>query len=247
MRIAAALFALVMFVTAPSALAVGGAPGPIVVTGPWITLGDVANASGPLAKVRVAPSPAPGDTLALDPTFVGKIARANGVFFPADANTPIMVARAGTASTPKAAPSAPARPNYQDAAPKEGYFLALVSAKQRGDILQADDLDWVEPTSSQRAVTGAPKFMSDLIGMEMRRTVQPNRALRTSDVKHPALIKKGEPVTLVYDAPGIKLTVNGKALADAYKNEPVRVMNLYSNRAIDAVATASGEARVLER
>lgn len=245
-RLVLAICTLALMFTAPMAQAVGGGAGPIVVTGPWITLGDVANASGPLAKVRVAPSPAPGETLALDPTFVGNIARANGVFFPADANTPIMVTRKGLASA-TATPAAPQKPRYQDAPPKEGHLLVLTSAKQRGDILQADDLDWIEPTSSQRAVTGAPQYMTDLIGKEMRRTVQANRPLRMADVKRPALIKKGEPVTLVYDAPGIKLTVNGKALADAYKNEPVRVMNLYSKRAIDAVATASGEARVAER
>ena len=66
---------------------------PINVPGPWITLGDVADASGPLAKVRVAPSPDPGQTMKLDPQFVGKIARENGVYFPIDMTAPITVAR----------------------------------------------------------------------------------------------------------------------------------------------------------
>jgi flagella basal body P-ring formation protein FlgA len=54
-------------------------------------------------------------------------------------------------------------------------------------------------------------------------------------------------VKLVYATRGLRLTVDGLAQNDAAKGESVRVLNVYSKRAIEAVAYADGEARVMQR
>lgn len=56
------------------------------------------------------------------------------------------------------------------------------------------------------------------------------------------IIKRGDLVTLVYTAPGLKLTTRARAQSDARQGEAIRLINLSSNRAIDAVATGPGAA-----
>ena len=208
----------------------------------WITLGDVAQASGPLAKVRVAPSPEPGETLALDPAFVGKIARENGVYFPADRSEPIRIARLGTAPQSH-------KPTFQQVIPKppsNEHVLVLAEDLSRGDVITLAHLEWLEPGTIRKPATHAPENMEAVLGLEARRTMRAGRAIRIADVQAVSVIKKGEPVTLTYAKGGLRLSVTGRALTNAAMGEPVRIMNNYSNRALDAVATGAGRAQVSE-
>lgn len=215
----------------------------VSVSGPWITLGDVADASGPLAKVRVAPSPEPGQTLALDPNFVGNIARANGVYFPASHTGPIRVSRT-TATHHTTSTGQTARTVPQNAPRNDAQVLVLTRDVKRGDILSANDMEWIDAPTNLRNLSTFPRLKTEAIGKEVRRTLRAGREFRASDLATPALIAKGDPVTLIYASGGLTLTVSGRALTDAAANEPVRIMNNYSKRAIDAVATGAGEAHV---
>jgi flagella basal body P-ring formation protein FlgA len=58
-----------------------------------------------------------------------------------------------------------------------------------------------------------------------------------------AAIRRGEQVTLVFQAPGIALTTRARALEDAAIGQSVRLLNISSNRTIEAVATGPGAAR----
>lgn len=58
-----------------------------------------------------------------------------------------------------------------------------------------------------------------------------------------AIVRRGQPVTLVYEAPGLALTLRGRALEDAGLGQSVRVLNTSSNQTIDAVVTGPGSAR----
>ncbi|MBX9746584.1 MAG: flagella basal body P-ring formation protein FlgA [Hyphomonadaceae bacterium] len=57
-----------------------------------------------------------------------------------------------------------------------------------------------------------------------------------------AVIRRGETVTLTYAAPGIALTLRARALEDGAVGESIRFLNPASNRQIDAVVTAAGQA-----
>jgi flagella basal body P-ring formation protein FlgA len=52
-----------------------------------------------------------------------------------------------------------------------------------------------------------------------------------------AVIHRGDVVTLVYVAPGLQLTTRARATADAALGAPVKLINLQSNRTVDAIAT----------
>ncbi|WP_018997904.1 flagellar basal body P-ring formation chaperone FlgA [Hirschia maritima] len=221
---------------------------PISVSGPWITLGDVADASGPLAKVRVAPSPDPGQSMKLDPQFVGKIARENGVYFPSNATAPITVARYSSQEVTKAKQAAArAKLPSNNAPPKADFLLAFSKDMKRGDVILADDLVWIAPPKNRLRPTGTPSTKDSVVGKELKRSVRAQQSFRLSDAHTPALIRKGDPVTLTYLKGGLRLTVDGKALMDAAQGAPVRVLNNYSKKTIDAVVSGAGEARVLGR
>lgn len=55
-------------------------------------------------------------------------------------------------------------------------------------------------------------------------------------------VRRGEPVTLTFEAPGLRLTAKARALHDAGAGERVRLQNLQSNRTIDAIVTGPGAA-----
>lgn len=58
-----------------------------------------------------------------------------------------------------------------------------------------------------------------------------------------AIVRRGQPVMLVYEQPGFALTLRARALEDAGLGEGVRVLNTSSNQTIDAVVTGPGAAR----
>lgn len=58
-----------------------------------------------------------------------------------------------------------------------------------------------------------------------------------------AVIRRGESVNLVYQAPGMSLNMRARALEDGAIGQPIRLQNTSSNRTIDAVVTGPGAAR----
>ena len=58
-----------------------------------------------------------------------------------------------------------------------------------------------------------------------------------------AAIRRGETVNLVYQTPGMSLSMRTRALEDGAIGQPIRLQNTSSNRTIDAVVTGPGTAR----
>lgn len=227
----------------------------IAVKGDWISLGDIAPVTGEAADVLIGPAPPPGQKLAVDPVFVTSVAKKSGVILAIPLNQPIWVTRvAGNAPVAKETPAAkqanvakPANTVQQINAPLAGGqtggagdVLILMRDVARGQRISEDDVSWGEKIAGRNSISD----MALAIGMEAKRGLKAGQPLQVGDVKQPALIKKGEPVKLVYASPGLRLTVEGLAQNDAGKGESVRVLNSYSKRTIEAVAEAPGEARV---
>lgn len=246
--LAAALAALVAF--APLAGAqLAQAQAAKTIKGEWISLGDVAPVTGDAAAILIGPAPPPGQTLALDPAFLVSVAKKSGVILALPLDQPIWVTRS-IGNAPPAKVANPARPANQANAiagtPKQAEVLILIRDVARGQRLTEDDLDWAD-ASSVRAVRNGPADMALAVGMETKRPLKAGQPLQGGDLKAPSVIRKGEPVRLVYARPGLRLSVEGLAQNDAGKGESVRVLNSYSKRTIEAVAYADGEARVTQR
>lgn len=234
-----ALAAIAIIAAAPVALAQKA------VTGDWIMLGDVAPVTGEAADLLLGPAPPPGQTLALDPAFVVATAKGAGVFLAIPLDQPILVTRAtGNAPpAPVARTATQANPARQIAstATSEGQVLVLVRDVARGQVIVAADVVWADATSARsRGLTE----WDAAVGMEARRQLKTGQPIQAGDIKIPAVIRKGDPVKLVYATGGVHLSVDGVAQNEAALGEPVRILNTYSKRTVEAVAAGHGEARI---
>lgn len=59
------------------------------------------------------------------------------------------------------------------------------------------------------------------------------------------IIRRGEMVTIVFEAPNLTITTRGRAMEDAAEGRPVR-LSTSGSRTIDAVAIGPGRARVAQ-
>jgi flagella basal body P-ring formation protein FlgA len=70
------------------------------------------------------------------------------------------------------------------------------------------------------------------------------QAVRIADLAKPDLVQRDQNVTLIYDTPGLYLTVRGKALENGTEGDVVNVMNLQSKRTISGVVTGRGQVSI---
>lgn len=249
--IRAVLLSLALLAAAPAAAQTK-------VAGDWISLGDIAPVTGDAAKILVSPSPPPGQTLALDPAFVVSVAKKSGVLLALPIDAPILVTRQGQLASAPVAPTAPVArtapqakqaplpPMSASQDPPEGWVLVMARDVARGGRIAESDLQWADPVLA-RPGRLPPQDVAAAVGLEARRTLKAGLALQMSDLKTASVVRKGQPVKLIYTAPGMRLSVDGLAQSDAAVGENVRVLNGFSKRTIEAVATADGEARVFGR
>jgi flagella basal body P-ring formation protein FlgA len=105
-----------------------------------------------------------------------------------------------------------------------------------GEVLKASDV-MIERRPKTDAVA-----IEDAIGFAARHSLKPGQVIRPSDLMKPELVARNETVTISYEAPGMVLSIRGKALDAGAKGDVVNVLNIQSNRTIQA--TVSGPGRV---
>lgn len=69
-------------------------------------------------------------------------------------------------------------------------------------------------------------------------------AMTPASYAGPAAVRRNEVVTLTFESAGLRLTTRARATQDAAVGEHARLVNLQSNRTIDAIITAPGAATV---
>jgi flagella basal body P-ring formation protein FlgA len=229
-----------------------------VVRSDWISLKDVAPVMGEAGDILLGPAPPPGQTLALDPVFVVAVAKKSGVVIALPMDAPIWVKRealkpAGAAPQAKAAAVAAVAPPArtpprapEPVAVSSGEVLLLTRDLKRGEVIREEDLSW-GPAPVGRVLRNAPTDAAPVIGKAARRSLSAGSPIETADVEAPDLVRKGEPVTLIYAAPGLRLSVSAVAQNDAGLGDGVRVLNLQSRRSIDATVSGQSEASVQKR
>lgn len=119
----------------------------------------------------------------------------------------------------------------------------LARAIAAGETIDAADITWVAHRSD-RLRPDAVLNPDNLIGLESRRGLRANEPLRAYDLQRPLMVGRGEQVTLLFEAPGIQLSVRARALEDAADGEMARFVNLQSNRTVEALVDGPGRARV---
>lgn len=109
-----------------------------------------------------------------------------------------------------------------------------------GEVIGAGDVAWIS-VDVGRLPAGQVMDARDLVGRTPRRPVRAQEPLRPVDLEIPVLVHRNDSVLIVLQAPGMTLTAQGKALEDGGRGEMIRVVNIQSNRTIDATVVAVGQ------
>src|ERR1700712_814798 len=118
----------------------------------------------------------------------------------------------------------------------------LARGVERNEVLKSSD---VVVERRPKAEVGADAATRDrAVGMQARRQLRAGQAVRVADLAKPDLVQRDQNVTLIYDTPGLYLTVRGKAIENGTEGDVVNVMNLQSKRTISGVVTGRGQVSI---
>ena len=133
------------------------------------------------------------------------------------------------------------------------YIRGMVSAEQRipllassltrGDIVSEQDLEYRLITVSSSAA-GYITRSSSIVGMELRRPLAAGSKFKSSDLKPPTIIERGQTVDLVARTMGLVVNMQGVALAPGAAGDRLSVKNLSSGKRVDGLVLSSGEVLV---
>ncbi len=110
---------------------------------------------------------------------------------------------------------------------------------ERGEVLKPSDLAVLRrPKTEAGLLTG----LDAVAGLAARRPLRPGQPLAPVDVMKPEIVQRNDTVTIVYQAPGVTLTLRGQAHDAGALGDTIGVLNMESKRVVQAVV--SGPDRV---
>jgi flagellar basal body P-ring formation protein FlgA len=112
---------------------------------------------------------------------------------------------------------------------------------ERGEVLKASDLTVVRRPKS---VDGAMTDLDDVVGRAARHQLRPGQPLHAADLMKPDIVQRNDTVTIVYQVPGLTLTLRGQAQEAGALGDSIGVLNLESKRVVQAVVSAPGRVAV---
>jgi flagellar basal body P-ring formation protein FlgA len=119
--------------------------------------------------------------------------------------------------------------------------VAVDHPVERGEVLQAADL-----TVTRRPKTQASGItdIGAATGLAARHQLRPGQPLTAADLMKPEIVQRNDTVTLVYEAPGLTLTLRGQAQDAGALGDTISVLNAETKRAVQGVVTGPGRVNV---
>ena len=114
---------------------------------------------------------------------------------------------------------------------------------ERGNILKDADIIMERRPRSEVGRDAITK-RADVIGMAARGAMQGGRPLRPADLMKPDLVLRNQAVTLVYEAPGMVLTIRGKANEGGAEGDVISVLNEQSKRVVQGMIIGPGRVAI---
>ena len=197
-----------------------------------VTFGDIFDSAGAAGRTLLANRT--GATLMLDAAAVQIAARRAGLDWPnAEGLRTILVRGAAGAGAAATATASAPRGNVD--------VLSYARSLSVGDVVQPSDLVWGKAAA---APSDAPSDSDAVIGLAARRPLRAGAVVSARDVGAAVVIKPGDVITVAYDADGISLSLQGKAMTAAAVGDLVSVQNPTSKRIVQAVVTGPAQAVV---
>jgi len=119
--------------------------------------------------------------------------------------------------------------------------VTLTRALARGEAIRESDITIERRPKAEAA--DAMRQADAVVGQAARRELRVGQFLYAGDLMKPELVGRGDPVTLVFESPGVRLTMQAKALEAGTQGDLVQVLNTQSKRIVQA--TVDGPGRVV--
>jgi flagellar basal body P-ring formation protein FlgA len=113
----------------------------------------------------------------------------------------------------------------------------------RGDVLRESDIA-IERRPRTEVSSDTVRDLQGAIGLAVRQAMKPGQIIRRGDLTKPELVHRNEPVIMVFERPGLVLTLRGKALASGAEGDTVDVLNLQSKKTLQGVVSGSGRVTI---
>jgi flagella basal body P-ring formation protein FlgA len=113
-----------------------------------------------------------------------------------------------------------------------------------GTIVKDSDLS-IERRPKQKVPAEALGTAHEAIGLAVRSGLRAGQPLRRADLMKPQVVHRDDNVTLVYEVPGIMLTIRGKALESGAEGDVINVLNAQSKRTIQGTVTGPNRVNIL--
>lgn len=125
-----------------------------------------------------------------------------------------------------------------------GPVVVVRRPVERGALLTADDVE-VEQRPLTSSADTALREVADAIGKRARVALATRRPVTLSMLASAPMVRKGDVVQLLIEAPGMRLSVAGEALESAGAGDRVRVVNPASKKEMTGQVVAHGTVVVL--
>jgi flagella basal body P-ring formation protein FlgA len=194
-----------------------------------VTLGDLFDGAGQAAGVPVATRQ--GASVALNAYAVQLAARRAGLEWANAEGLKTIVVHGGPALA--AASASAAKGNVE--------VLTYARSLSAGEIIQPTDLVYAKVAA---VPADAPSDADQVIGQAAKRPLRAGAAVQSRDAGAAMVIKAGDIVTVSYDADGVSVSLQGKAMGAAGVGEPLAVQNTTSKKVVQTLVTGPGQAVV---
>jgi flagella basal body P-ring formation protein FlgA len=118
----------------------------------------------------------------------------------------------------------------------------LTRSLRIGEIIKVSDVTMGRRPKAE--LRGDGMGPDQVIGMAAKTALRNGQALRTDDLIKPQIVQRNEAVTIYYEVPGIMLTVRGKAIEGGAMGDVVGVLNIQSNRTVQATVIGPGRVTI---
>ncbi len=112
---------------------------------------------------------------------------------------------------------------------------------ERGEVLKASDLVVDRRPKSQGPAIGD---IHAAAGLAARHELRPSLPLREADLMKPVVVQRSDTVTIIYEAPGLSLTLRGQAQEAGALGDQINVENVQSKRVVQGVVAGPGRVTV---
>ncbi len=174
-------------------------------------------------------------TLQLNPAKTGAIEVASARYNQISRRFDVTLEIAGESATPM-------RLRYTGTAIETVETAVLTRSLERSEVIKATDITVERRPKSD--VQGDVALAGEVIGLAAKRPMRNGQLLRAADLIKPELVQRDQNVTLVFNTPGVHLTIAGKAAESGSAGDLISVMNLQSKRVIQGTVIGPGQVRV---